>query len=473
MTQNFDRTSRRHFLSRAASLGGLGIAAPWAANLATLSDAMAQSSNDYRAVVCLYMHGGNDHYNTVLPLDDANWAEYKKLRNEIALDRQGRTQAGNSYNLQDTRLFSDKPWAGGRQMALHPSMQSLMPLFNNGKLALAMNVGTLKQPTDRLMFKAGTQIPNKLFSHNDQTSTWQAGAAEGARFGWAGRMGDWAMDKAMNGSQSQFTAISVNGNAVLMNGQAVRQYQLGVGGATPIKARRELGSASAEQLMKSFLSRTDARHELEAAYADVAKRSIDTEVSLNAALAKAQPMTTGFDMNNPLAAQLAMVARMIQARSTLGLKRQVFFVSMGGFDLHDNLLPQHEVLLQRVADAMRVFYDETVALGVADKVTTFTASEFGRTLSSNGDGSDHGWGSYHFVMGGAVKGRTHVGELPAYALDSGLSVGSGRLIPQISVQRYGAEMARFMGITNDTELGKVFSDFGAADRASLGLFHGL
>jgi uncharacterized protein (DUF1501 family) len=247
---------------------------------------------------------------------------------------------------------------------------------------------------------------------------------------------------------------------------------VGPGGATAIKGRRELGSDAANQVLKDFLGRSTYRHELEAAYADVAKRSMDSEVVLNAALAGAPlRLPQGFQATNPLAAQLAVVARMIQARGTLGLKRQVFFVSLGGFDLHDNLLPQHEVLLQQVADAMSAFYAETVALGVADKVTTFTASEFGRTLSSNGDGSDHGWGSYHFVMGGAVKGGTHVGDLPEYALDSGISVGSGRLIPQISVQRYGAEMARFMGVADGAQMGTVFQDFGAADTSPLGLFN--
>ena len=472
MTQAFDRASRRHFLTRAASLSGLGVAAPWALNLATMSEALAQSSDDYRAVVCLYMHGGNDHYNTVLPLDDASWATYKKLRNEIAIDRQGLTPSGQSYNLNDTRLYSDKPWSGGRQMALHPSLKKLVPLFNDRKLALVMNVGTLKQATTRDMFANKTNIPNKLFSHNDQTSTWQAGSAEGARQGWCGRIGDWILERNAAGSNSQFTAISANGNAVLMNGQTVRQYQVGPGGATAIRGRRELGSDAANQVLKEFLSRSTYRHELEAAYADVGKRSMDSEVVLNAALARAPlRLPQGFQAGNPLAAQLAVVARMIQARGALGLKRQVFFVSLGGFDLHDNLLTQHEVLLQHVADAMSAFYAETVALGVADKVTTFTASEFGRTLSSNGDGSDHGWGSYHFVMGGAVKGGTHVGDLPEYALDSGISVGSGRLIPQISVHRYGAEMARFMGVAEGAQMGTVFQDFGAADTSPLGLFN--
>ena len=210
-------------------------------------------------------------------------------------------------------------------------------------------------------------------------------------------------------------------------------------------------------------------HLFESELATIMTRAVEAESQLSTALAGAAPLATAFDASNPLAMQLRMVARMISARSALGARRQVFFVSLGGFDLHDFLLQQHPILLARVSSAIKSFYDATVELGVANSVTSFTASDFGRTLSSNGDGSDHGWGSHHFVVGGAVNGGRFHGILPATAVNGPDDVGQGRLLPTTSVDQFGAALASWFGVPA-TDLPLVFPNIGNFDANALSLF---
>ncbi len=450
--------ARRAFMRRGALLGVAGSAAPWALNLSMMGEAAAATNPaDYKALVCIFLYGGNDYGNTLVPLDNVHYNQYAAIRAGIATPQ---------ANLAATALTSAVPLPGGLQYALAPQLGHLKTLWDAGKVAVQLNVGPLIQPTTLAQYQAkSVPLPPKLFSHNDQQSTWQSDLPEGATSGWGGRMGDLMLSG--NGG-SVFSCISVTGNAVFLSGQQAVQYQLSTTGAVAIRgiASALYGSATAQAALRTLITPTRA-HLFEDEYTRVTRRSIDAEGQVTAALAALPALTTPFTSGNALASQLRMVARIIAARGTLGPSRQVFMVSMGGFDLHDFLADNHPGLLTNVADAMKSFYDATVELGVADKVTAFTASDFGRTLSSNGDGSDHGWGSHHFVLGGAVNGGRYYGTAPAVAVSGPDDVGQGRLLPSTSVDQFGATLASWLGVS-DTQLATVVPNIGNFSTRNLG-----
>ena len=431
--------SRRAFLKRSAALGVAGVATPFVTSLAAIGEAAAATATDYKAMVCIFLYGGNDYANTLPPFDAASYAQYQAARANIALTRE---------SLADTLLNPATGLPGGRQYALAPTMKSLIPLFDSGRLAVALNVGTLVQPTTKTQYQQNAvKLPPKLFSHNDQQSYFQASNPEGATSGWGGRIGD--LFQSGNGA-STLTCINASGNAVYLTGKSAVQYAIGTGGPIPLinNAPSLYGSTVAATTLRSLMTGGNANL-FASEHARVSKRALDTYAQVSGALAGAPASGfTLFPTGNALADQLKMVARLISVSSELGAKRQVFFVSIGGFDLHDNLVAQHPGLIGKVADAMRAFHDTTVALGVADKVTSFTASDFGRTLQSNDDGSDHGWGSHHLVMGGAVKGRRFYGVPPAIGNGTPDDVGQGRLLPTTSVDQYAATLASWFGVGN-------------------------
>jgi len=436
--------ARRAFLQRAGHLGLAGIATPWALNLAAIGEAAALTATDYKALVCVFLYGGNDYGNTVLPVDNANYARYAAIRAGLATPQ---------ANLAATALSPTTALPNGLQLALAPQMTALKGLFDAGKLAVQLNVGPLIQPTTLAQFNAkSVPLPPKLFSHNDQQSVWQSSMPEGSTAGWGGKLGDLAL---ANNSNSVFTCISVTGNAVFLAGQTAVQYQVSTNGAVPITSIKSglYGSSSCGAALNSLITQASTQT-LENEYAKITSRSITTEGSVTSALAGVSAFSTVYPAGNSLASQLQMVAKLIAARNTLGAKRQVFMVSMGGFDLHDNLPTLHPALLTNVSEALGAFYNTTVELGISNNVTAFTASDFGRTLSSNGDGSDHGWGSHHFVLGGAVQGKQFYGTAPAIAVNSSDDVGQGRLLPTTSVDQYGATLATWFGVSA-TELPTV------------------
>jgi uncharacterized protein (DUF1501 family) len=270
-------------------------------------------------------------------------------------------------------------------------------------------------------------------------------------------MGDLALSSGMNATSS-FTCMSVTGNAVYLSGDQALQYQVTTGGAIKINSAvtgaSVYGSSAVSTAMNALLKQTRG-HVLENEYNKVSTRALAAEAAVTSALTLAAPSTVF--ATDSLAQQLKMVARLIKGRSNLGARRQVFLVSQGGFDLHDNLIRDHGGLLKKVSDAMTAFYNATVELGVDSQVTAFTASDFGRTLASNGDGSDHGWGSHHFVVGGAVNGGRFYGTAPpistsdaktgsAYNPENQWHVGQGRLLPSTSVDQYAATMAKWFGV---------------------------
>ncbi|MGX9773130.1 DUF1501 domain-containing protein [Janthinobacterium aestuarii] len=468
--------SRRRFLGSMLSLAGT-TAAPFAMNLAAMGNAAAQSAGDYKAMVCLFMAGGNDAFNTVLATDPASWAEYTRVRNTGgagSIHLPGLSETGGVLPIVPTTAQT------GRTFALHPQLTPLKGLFDNGGAAIVANVGTLIQPTTLAQYKAGSvALPPKLFSHNDQQSTWQSGSPEGASVGWGGRVADVA--GALN-ANAMFTAISAAGNTVFLSGRQVRQFQVGQAGAVPIRGLSGslYGSTGGAGALQAIIN--DAGSDLiEQEHVAVVQRALSSQSLLSGAMLAAGTggvpnpppyinPNTGASGVNQLAVQLQTVARIIGGRGALGAKRQVFYVTMGSFDTHDRQKVLHGDLMARLAHALAYFDTALAALQGVDlrrQVTTFTASDFGRTFSSNGDGTDHGWGAHHFVVGGAVKGRDIYGAFPVTGVGHALDVGSGALLPTTSVDQYGATLAKWFGVA-DSQLAEVFPNIGNFSRRDLG-----
>jgi uncharacterized protein (DUF1501 family) len=452
--------SRRAFLKRASALSMLGTAAPWAMNLAAMSEASAAGATDYKAIVCIFLLGGNDYANTVTPYDATSYNAYQAMRPAFA-----HTQAALAATVLKPAVAPIDSAGVAHQYALAPALAPILPLFDSGKLGVIMNIGTLIGPTTKAQWNAkSVKLPAKLFSHNDQQSTWQSSAPEGARSGWGGRIGDQFESGNTN---STFTCVNVTGNAIFLSGASAVQYQVSTNGSVPLAGLKSplFGSSIATEALRTLI--TEPRTNLlESEYNRVAKRSVDANSVLTTALAGSAALTTVYPTGNGLGDQLKMVARMIGAAPALGAKRQVFFVAMGGFDLHDGMAATHPKLMKAVADAMAAFYASTVELGVADSVTAFTASDFGRTMVGNGDGADHGWGSMHFVMGGAVKGQNLYGTAPVVANNGVDDVGSGRLLPTTSVDQLAATLGKWMGISDSNLLTMLpnLSNWDAAKR---------
>ncbi len=456
--------TRRMVLQRAMQLSALGVATPLAINLAAIGEAAAFDATDYKALVCIFLYGGNDYANTVVPYDPANYALYHQIRAGAA----GEDASGIALARAELAATALTPLDGAvltdnLQYALAPQLAGLKSLFDAGLLAIQLNVGPLIQPTTKAQYSSSDRranpLPPKLFSHNDQQSVWQSDGAEGATNGWGGRLGDLALSS--NGTRATLTCISASNNGVFVAGRDALQYQISTSGAIRINALRgELGEA-----VRAIISR-ESPHVIENECAIVNRRSIALEGVVNDALGGVS-LTTSFPSGNGLANQLRVVARLIGARAAFGVRRQVFFVSIGGFDNHNDLMSDHPRLMTRLNDAMSAFYAATTALGVADKVMTFTASDFGRTLSSNSDGSDHGWGAHHFVMGGAVNGGRFYGTAPHVSVESDDQVGLGRLLPSTSVDQFAATLARWFGC-EPTELPGILPNIGNFATPTLG-----
>jgi uncharacterized protein (DUF1501 family) len=474
MTHNkHSNLTRRGLLKSTAALALQRVSIPMATSLGLMADAAAQSANDYKALVCIFLYGANDHYNTVIPYDVATHTNYYNIR-------KGTPTAGTVYDgiaigrnaLSATALST--ALSDGRQMALNPEMSALQNLFENKRASILMNVGPLVVPTSRIQYdNKSVPLPPKLFSHNDQQAYWQSSyQTEGGATGWGGRAADLLLN---NNSKSTLTCISINGNALFLSGQNAISYQMSSTGATTInaiKGKSLFGSANCAAALQTLITQQSSLP-MASDYTTVTKRALDTYDGIVAAIGA----TASASMNalfpssatNSLSAQLKMVARMIEQQATFGMKRQVFMVGIGGFDLHDFLATQHPPLLQKLSSAMKEFDDAMTSLGKGSQVTAFTASDFGRTLTSNGDGSDHGWGSHHFVMGGAVSGGKFLGTAPEIGLTHNQQVGSGRLLPSTAVDQLGAELAAWFGVSA-TDVKTVLPNAKNFDLYKLGLF---
>jgi len=446
---------RRDLISRTllSCLGGASLFSPFGqlrlAQAAALDSSRIAKGSDYKALVCVFLNGGNDNVNTVIPRDAATHALYTAVRPNLALPLANLT-AATHLNPSSTQ--------SGRQYALHPSMPELASLFSTGRCALIANVGTLIAPITRHEYQNNlVDVPPQLFSHSDQAVYWQTSRPDATqKIGWGGRIAD--LLQSQNTNTQLPMSLSLAGQNVFQTGSTVQPYSVGTNG--PVERQGYYGEyhASRRAAIDALLDHAQ-NHILERAVAGIQRRSIDLYADVRAAIdavpAFSTPVPDGFATGNGsilggfngLIAQLRMVARLIAARAALGQRRQVFYVSIGGFDFHDRLLEDHGDLMRALSLALNMFYALTVELGVADQVTTFTASDFGRTMTANGDGTDHGWGGEHFVIGGAVRGGDIYGQMPELVSAGNDDAGWGQIIPKLATDQYAATLARWFGVS--------------------------
>ncbi len=511
----FKDRGRRQFLRQCAALGGMGAIAPFALQLAAAGSLSAASAPDYKAIVCIFMFGGSDANNMVMPTDQDSYNRYWYARSQgvdpIALMPVGAAAVGLGQTSPIThRVVATRAqpefWGGmipivpktpnpiplgtnatERTFALHPHMRPAQTLFNAGRLAVLANVGTLIQPTRRSDFENGRNLPSNLFSHNDQQTMWQAGATEGAQIGWGGRIAD--MIASNNGANALFTAPSTAGNTVFLSGDKTLQYPLNVYGNPAQRIDGTTGwlygSSIPSKELRLIIRDGASSNYFQTDHAATVSRSMSAADIINGAYQ--QPIPSGVPDAPPyidpftgdpggsyFLAQLNTVAKMIAAAPALGLKRQVFFVSMGGFDTHDGQNDAQPHLMAELSQGLAYFDTALKNIGGIDMrkaVTAFTASDFSRTYQSNGDGSDHAWSGHHLIWGGAVKGGDMYGQFPTVGIDQtgfkNPDIVDNAMIPTTSVEQYGATIGKWFGVS-DTDLNDIFPHLGNFSTPYLG-----
>lgn len=461
MTHVHRNLSRRMVL-RGLTGAALATGTGFGSTLSTFMTANAQAQGDYKALVCLYLFGGNDHSNTVLPREGAAYESYRSARPALALDS------------ATVRPISPGGGYDGPALGLHPSLVNMQAMFASGRAAILANVGPMAYPITRQQYEArSVPTPFQLFSHSDQDNAWQTGIPDGpSRTGWLGRLSD-IVGPSFNPAGILSPNISVAGNAVMLSGLNTVQYQMSSRGPVSIEALTSVDGLNYSQYAQTQYRAivTGARsHLMENGYNAIVARADRIARDAGGLIAATPDFQTVFTPNNSLGAQLRMVARTIAARSGLQQNRQVFYVSAGGWDFHDNLLEDQAERLAFIDTAIGDFMSALDQLNIADRVTLFTASDFGRGLQSNGRGSDHGWGGHHFIVGGAVRGGHIYGDWPTYALGGPEDVGQGRLLPGVSVDQYAATLARWFGLSS-FEMNTVLPNLGRFSNQDLGFMN--
>lgn len=461
----FDPLSRRNFLKFSGGCASLSSTAILSQllNLHLTKAAVADDSEPggYKALVCIFMLGGVDSFNMITPYVDEEYNDYVVARGGLA-NVEG--SEGLALDKDDTNgspeiLPIDVEVGGTRKLGIHAGMPGIKELYDSGNAAVIANVGSLVVPTTRANYNVARK-PLGLFSHSDLIKHWQTAVPQSRSevTGWGGRMADMLADT--NSNENIAMNIALGSLNTYQTGAQTVPYVVNDSGAQPVFGLYNgNGRNSIYNQITNQIYPTDPGDGLSSVYSDLLQRtlaqgrrlSIDAADAFNTATAE-EPVTAFPDTS--LGKQLKMVAKTIKGRSMLGQGRQIFFVSAGGWDHHDDVIDKQAAMLPQVSEAIKAFYDETKVMGVENNVTTFTASDFGRTLSSNGNGSDHAWGGNHLVIGGAVDGGRVYGEYPeSLALDNNLDVGRGRLIPTTSVDEYSAELAMWFGVANtDSDL---------------------
>ncbi len=458
-SSDFDSSDRSHgAATRRQALKTFGLAAtigvPMLTPLIATGSAAAQTAEDYKALVCINLFGGNDQSNTVIPRSGAAYTAYQNARPTLAVS------SASILPVSPTGF-------AGPELGFSPSLPGLRTLFEQGRCAVLANVGTLVEPVTRDQYRAGTKrVPRQLFSHSDQSILWEAGPSDRtSQSGWLGRIGDLTADTFNAGSQVSLT-MSIAGTTLILAGDQTIQYQISSGGVSRVQNTNSLyssepGGAALRQLLTKQGTNT-----FENALTTISARAMSNAALVESATSDQTALKTTFP-GTGLGAQARMVARMIGARKALSHKRQIFVISMGGFDNHGELVKDHAARLTELDGAMSALYAATVEMGVPNNVTSFTTSEFGRALQHNGRGSDHGWGGHHLIVGGAVQGRRVYGSWPTVALGGAEDAGNGALVPTTSLDEYGATLARWFGAST-AQLSTVMPNLSRFSTPNLG-----
>lgn len=459
MKNRYGKLQRRDFIKRSL-LSGVGTAsAGGLLNSLTISQAMAQQSNSpYKALVCIFLYGGNDSFNMVVPRSNTEYQQYADARQTLSVD-------------QNALLPINALGTGSTQYGLHPGMEAVQSLFDQGQIAVQANVGALIEPTTRTSYQQKTvELPRQLFSHNNQQDFWQGlEASSQTPIGWAGQMAELLSTE--NQTADVPMNISLSGANLLQASASGLPYNVSPAGVIELLGANPGNDQQSQRRAQAYQQLLNAQQS-NAFSQQFAERRITAQQlagEVGGILDNMPPLNTNFPAGK-LGGSLRMVANLIAARNSLGMSRQIYFVGFGGWDTHGDQLINHPLLLSELSEGLGAFYAATEELNVQNDVTTFTAADFGRTLTSNGDGSDHGWGGHQLVMGGAVQGQSIYGVMPDIEIDGPLDSGRGRIIPTTGVDQYGATLARWFGVA-ESDLTTVFpnlSNFASSDVGFMG-----